>query len=163
MKSILNYTTILAIITSFCSCNKEKQALNRLDGTYMFYHYEVDFYDNTGIKIDSSWNRNLEGEIKLEQEKDDLPEVHKCTYSLADIPKGWFNNNVTTQTPKWQTDISGKTINFYKYIYSGNIVIGVNQAQYTVSKKSRKLVLSYVQTRLDGTVSFQERLYLKKK
>jgi len=160
LKSIL----IVTVVASFFSCDKEKMALNKLDGEYSFYHYEVDFFDATGTKLDSAWKKDLDGKIVLEHSKDDLPDVHNCTYSLTDIPKGWFNNNVKTQTPKWHSDqAGGKTINFYKFIIQNGIVVGVYQAPYTVTKKGRKLTFSYVQIRPNGTVIFQERLYLKKK
>lgn len=160
MKSIIKYTIALFFLITIFSCSKEKQALNKLDGKYSFYHYEVDFYDQTGLHIDSSWNRNLDGEFLLEQSKDDLPEYHQCTYSFSSIPKGWFDNGVQTRTPFWQTDVSCKTINFFRRVNQGT---GINQVQYTVTKKGRKLMLAYLQIRNDGTVYFQERLYLKKK
>ncbi len=159
-----NKTTIIffIIFLLLSACAKEDNARKKIEGEYDFYHYEVDYYSNDGITITSTYKKDLEGIINLMTDnKPGSDWYNDCEYSLSEIPKGWLDNNIRTQTPLWHCDQgSMRVINFFKEPNAGNVIY----ATYTITKNGhKKYIFSYVSMDSQGKLIYEERLYLKKK
>ncbi len=143
------------------SCEKEDNARKKIAGNYKFYHYEVDYYAADGKTITSTTKKDLSGtlELKENENKSASDWYNNCNYSLTDIPKGWFDNDVKTQHPQWHCDQgSMKVINFFREPNAGNVIY----ATYTINKNPKgKHIFSYVSTDVQGKLIYEERLYLK--
>lgn len=154
------------ILNLFFACNKEKQAVNKLAGNYSIYHYEVDYYNPDGLTIFRTTKSDTAGEMKLSKAAKTAadPQYNNCTYTLPSMPKGWLDNGMIYQTEFfWHSDeAKAKTINFFSEYFN---IYGrqVKQATYTITKNGGKYIFTYVKLRLNGTVEYQERLYLKNK
>jgi hypothetical protein len=162
-KNKLLSLSLLLTVSTFFSCSKNDQARKKIAGNYSFYHYEVDYYNADGIKIDSTKQWDFDGTLDLKNDNSAGSDwYNECDYSLSDYPKGWVDNVVNSHHPYWHTDQgSMKTISFFVEPNPGN----VRYATYTITKNGhRKYIFSYVSANSStGKIIYEERLYLKEK
>lgn len=161
--NLLSCFFFLSIIIMFSSCQKEDNARKKIAGTYSFYNYEVDYYNTDGVRIDSSKKWDYDGTITLTNDNQPGADwYNNCDYSLAQIPKGWYDNGIMTKHPYWHVDQgSMKVISFFIEPNPGN----VQYASYTITRNGpRKYIFSYVSASgSSGKILYEERLYLKEK
>ncbi len=162
MKKSFQFFLYFSVMAVLFACSKSDKPRKKMGGDYSFYHYEVDYYSPDGLTLDSAKEWNFDGTISLNNDNSPGSDwYNNCEYSLPDVPKGWFENSITTKTPFWNIDQgTGKVINFFVEPNPGYVLY----ATYTITKQSRKkYIFSYVGNYPSGTIKFEERLYLEKK
>lgn len=148
----------LSISTLFLSsCDKAAKPRKKLAGSYVFYHYELEFFNGHSVS-DSTFKMDDVGTLVLNDDKDEW--YNTMNFNSKIKLKAWNDRQIYEQNPYWNTDqASMNTINFFVEPNLGN----VHYAGYTVKKeKARKLIFTYVAAGTDDKIYYIERLYLKK-